>query len=337
MLRPVLIRIWIVTAVFVAIGVARSVAVGIPFRDPGNKLFLDRIALTLGIFVALVAVETLARSRKGERSPAQLWAGLRRRWTWGRLAVAWTALMAYFVVYVVYRNLKSWDVLNTPRDGGLTRVDEWIFLGHSPAVLLHDLLGTQTAAHLLIRDYEFFPTVVSIAVPAFVVFPRVLGGLSAIASMIWIWILGTATYYLIPSLGPFAERPQDFAGLAETKATRNQALYLEQRLHLLAHPSAHDAFASVSAFASLHVGVTTVVTLMVARLGYRRLAWFMRAFLVVTIVATIYLGWHFFVDIPAGLFIGWASVRLGVWMSGGHTEDVADATGAPEHERPLHA
>ena len=35
-----------------------------------------------------------------------------------------------------------------------------------------------------------------------------------------------------------------------------QARYLGQRAYLLAHPAASDAFAQISAFASLHVAVT---------------------------------------------------------------------------------
>ena len=42
-------------------------------------------------------------------------------------------LVAYFVVYICYRNLKSWDVLLTPHDAMLLRWDRWLFFGHSPA------------------------------------------------------------------------------------------------------------------------------------------------------------------------------------------------------------
>jgi membrane-associated phospholipid phosphatase len=95
-------------------------------------------------------------------------------------------------------------------------------------------------------------------------------------------------------------------------ATRTQALYLAQRDHLLAHPHAPDAFAQVSAFASLHVAVTTAITLLASYLGFVRVARVMWVFLALTCVATVYLGWHFVVDDIAGLVIGWAAVRLGI-------------------------
>jgi membrane-associated phospholipid phosphatase len=93
-----------------------------------------------------------------------------------------------------------------------------------------------------------------------------------------------------------------------------QARYMAQRAHLLAHPHAPGSFAQVSAFASLHIGVLTVLWLMAS---YYRLRWTFRLLavdLLVTMVATVYLGWHFFVDDLAGLAIGATSVLVGTRM-----------------------
>jgi membrane-associated phospholipid phosphatase len=114
--------------------------------------------------------------------------------------------------------------------------------------------------------------------------------------------------------------------------THTQATYLAQRSHLLADPSAHDAFAQVSAFASLHVGVTVVIVLMLRYYGQRRAALAGAVYLALTVVATVYLGWHFAVDDIAGLAIGAAAVALGhltiyptrratVRLSAGSTQD----------------
>ena len=312
---PVL-RLWILTIAFAVVTLIGSLTIGIPVRDPGGAFLVSRVALTAALFSGFLVIETLARSAPGRRRPGQLWWSARRRWPRRRLATAWAALLAYHLVYFSYHNLKSWDVLARPRDSGLTRLDQWLFLGHSPAVLLHDLLGQHLAAYGLVVVYESFGTLVVLVVAASVFTPRLPDGLSVLASLAWVWILGTATYYLVPSLGPFADRPQDFAGLPHTIVTRTQTLYLDQRAHLLAHPHAPDAFAQVSAFASLHVGVTTVIALMAARLGLGRAAWALRGYLALTCVATVYLGWHFVVDDVAGLGIGWLAVRLGVWRSG---------------------
>ena len=79
-------------------------------------------------------------------------------------------LVAYFVVYLCYRNLKSWDVFLTPQDAMLLSWDRWLFFGHSPAVLLHDLLGEDLAARLLTDLYESFSWLVTFALVAALAF-----------------------------------------------------------------------------------------------------------------------------------------------------------------------
>ncbi|GAA1807819.1 hypothetical protein GCM10009795_061250 [Nocardioides hankookensis] len=316
LLSPVprwLLRMWAIALVFALVTLWRSSVVGIPVRDPGGEIFRVRIAITAGTFAVLAVLDAVRRVPRGERAPGPVLETLRRRWPARRLLVAAAALLAYHVVYASYHNLKSWDVLNAPRDHALTRVDQALFLGHSPAVLLHSVLGEHWSAYVLVVVYESFPTLVSIAFVAAVVgVDRLRDGAVFLASAMWVWILGVATYYLVPSLGPFDDRPQDFAGLPHTIVTTTQAAYMEQRAHLLADPSAHDAFAQVSAFASLHVGVTTVIVLMAVYYGLRRTAAVLAGYLVLTVVATVYLGWHFVVDDVAGLAIGIAAVGLGM-------------------------
>lgn len=308
-----LLRMWAIALVFAAVTLWRSSVVGIPVRDPGGEIFRVRIAITAGTFVVLALLDAVRRVPRGQRAPRSVLETLRRRWPARRLLVAAAALLAYHVVYASYHNLKSWDVLNAPRDHALTRVDRALFLGHSPAVLLHSVLGEHWSAYVLVVVYESFPTLVSIAFVAAVVgVDRLRDGAVFLASATWVWILGVATYYLVPSLGPFDDRPQDFAGLPHTIVTTTQATYMEQRAHLLADPSAHDAFAQVSAFASLHVGVTTVIVLMAVYYRLRRTAVVLTGYLALTVVATIYLGWHFVVDDVAGLAIGIAAVGLGI-------------------------
>ena len=296
-------RLWAVVAVFTGIGIARSVQVGIPFRDPHGAYLVTRVGLTVAIFTGLVVLDGLARSGR-PRSVGQAVTAIRTRWTPRRLALAWSALLAYHLTYFTYHNLKSWDVLNAPRDAMLAAWDRWLFFGHSPAVLLHDLLGQHVAAWVLMVWYETFPTLVVVAFPAAVVLaPRMRDAYVGIAAFVWVWILGTATYYAIPSLGPFHEAPGDFAGLPHMPLQDTQAKYLAQRDHLLAHPHAADAFAQISAFASLHVAITAAILGLAWWHRLRRTTAVMTVFLAGTAISTVYLGWHFAVDIPAGLLI----------------------------------
>lgn len=331
-----LVPVWTVVVGFVVLTLLRSRAVGIPMRDPRGEVFATRVALSLGVFLVLVLLDARHRAAAGgSRSPRSVYEAARRRWTPRRVALALSGLGAYHVVYLCYHNLKSWDVLNEPRDAMLLHWDRVLFLGHSPAVLLHALLGEHVAAYILMAFYESFSTLITVAVVAAVVFPnRVRDGYVFIASGLWVWILGVGSYYLIPSLGPFQSAPQQFAGLPHTMIQDTQARYLAQRAYLLAHPQAPDAFAQVSAFASLHVAVTGLVLLMARYYGLRRITAVLEVFLAVTMVATLYLGWHFAVDDVAGVLIAVISVSLGEVMiyPGGHpssTETDLRAAGPP--------
>jgi hypothetical protein len=304
-----LIRVWLIVAAFAVVALVRSRSIGIGFRDPHGEILTSRIALSLVLFVVLMIVDAV---RRAGWSFTRTWAVLRGRWPRRRLVLAMAGLLAYHLVYFCYHNLKSWDSFNRVQDGLLLRWDRWLFFGHTPAVLLHDLLGQHVAAYVLLFFYESFSSLVSVTFVAALVFTdRIRDGFVFIAAAMWIWILGVGTYYLIPSLGPFHAAPQDFAGLPHTMIQSTQAKYMAQRANLLAHPHAPGSFAQVSAFASLHVGVTTVIVLMARYYRLRRTSHVLTGYLVVIMVATVYLGWHFAVDDLAGLAIGGFSVMLG--------------------------
>jgi hypothetical protein len=310
------VRLWAVVLAFGGVSVLRSIQVGVPFRDPHAAFLGTRLALTGAIFVGLVLLDGVLRTGRPPRARTVV-ATIRARWTPSRLALAWAALLAYHLTYFVYHNMKSWDVFNRPRDGLLQDWDRWFFFGHTPAVLLHDVLGTSVAARVLMVWYETFPTLVVLAFPAAVVLARrIRDAYVGIAALVWVWILGVASYYAIPSLGPFHSAPQDFADLPHMMIQDTQARYMEQRAQLLAHPLAPDAFAQVSAFASLHIGVTAVILGIAWWHRLRRTTIALGVFLAGTMVATVYLGWHYAVDLPAGIAIAALAWLLGMWTVG---------------------
>ena len=306
---------WAVVIAFGLVAVVRSHQVGIPIRDPGHAFFLSRLGINLVLFAVIAFADSAWRLGLRNYSTARTWAALRKRWTRRRLFLATSAFLAYQTVYLSYHNLKSWDVLNAPRDDMLLRWDRFLFLGNDPATLLHGLLGEHYAAYVLMVIYESFSTLVTFTVVAMVVLPRRMRDAYAfIASAIWTWIFGTISYYAIPSLGPFDSAPELFRGLPHLMIQDTQALYMDQRAQLLAHPEWSDSFAQVSAFASLHTGVTTLILLMVRWFGLRLLTRAMTIYLICTMIATIYLGWHFVLDDVAGLAMAWVAVAIGTRM-----------------------
>ena len=303
--------VWVLVAVFALVTAIWSARVGVPLRDPGGRMFRGRLTSALTLFAILAFVDALWRAHRGS-SVLRVPHVLRERWPAHRLVLAVSGLVAYHAVYVCYRNLKSWDALNTVRDHDLLAFERALFLGHSPAELLHDLLGQHTAAYVLMVVYKAFTYMVPLSVVGSLVFvDRIRDGYVFLTSALWVWILGVGSYYLIPTLGPFATAPGEFSGLPSTSITHTQAEYLAERAHVLANPAAPDAFVSISAFASLHVAFTTLVVLMLSYYGQRLATRVMTVYLAAVMVATVYLGWHFAVDVVAGVALAALAVLLG--------------------------
>ena len=192
-----------------------------------------------------------------------------------------------------------------------------MFLGHHPAVLLHDVLGERVATYVLLAVYE----VVlhgggGRAGRVRHVLPRSRDGSSSRQLGVR-WILGVASYYAIPSLGPFAADPADSRGLPHHDDPGHPSEVLAQRAHLLAHPHAADAFAQVlrvrEPARGLHRADLADGTPVRAAPAPRVLA----VFLAGTVLATVYLGWHFALDDVAGVLIAVVAVASGTGSSGG--------------------
>src|SRR3954452_21758611 len=111
-----LVRTWLIVVLFAAVTIARSVQVDIPLRDPGGAFFFTRIEISLGVFVVLVLLDGVLSSWRARGTWRYMLALVAARWSKGRMAMAITGLLAFHLVYVCYHNLKSWDVLNAPRD-----------------------------------------------------------------------------------------------------------------------------------------------------------------------------------------------------------------------------
>ena len=100
-----------------------------------------------------------------------------------------------------------------------------------------------------------------------------------------------------------------------------QSLY-NARMSVI-HPGNSDAIQSVAGFASLHVGIILTLALIVQytvrHVWLRRLMW---VYFALTVVSTLYFGWHYISDDIAGAGIAWLSVWLGAQ---GHRAEVRPA------------
>jgi membrane-associated phospholipid phosphatase len=94
---------------------------------------------------------------------------------------------------------------------------------------------------------------------------------------------------------------------------------IQDRFTVLHDPFATHAVQTIAAFASLHVGIMVTVCLMAGLLGMQR--WIrvsMWLFLAVTVISTVYLGWHYFADTLAGALLGAAGVWIAALGTGNH-------------------
>jgi membrane-associated phospholipid phosphatase len=307
-------RFWVVVVLWAAIVAERSAALGVPVRDPEGQMFRDRLVKALVFLVVIALAEAVVRARPWGWSWRNVVRVLRERWTASRLLLVVTGLVGYHVVYLGYRNLKSWNAFNPLRDDDLLAWDRALFLGHSPWEMLHTLLGESYAAEGLAVVYRSFTYVIVLAlVGSLALIPRVQKAYVFLSAATWAWILGTLCYYLLPSLGPYAAVSRDFEGLRHTPITDTQAEYLVERAAFLADHTAPDAFVSLGAFASLHVGFTTLVFLMARYYGLRRVSRVLAVYLAAVIISTVYFGWHYVLDDIAGVLIALTAVQLGKW------------------------
>jgi hypothetical protein len=323
------------TVLAVGMAVATGIVAAIydlPIRDPDSVMgpnYIRLPAILLLAFLIDVVPHTAVRARSLRTAGDTFMTVTRERWTAEHVRFALVGLGTWYVTYVAFRNLKSFVpfVNSDLADRELAAFDRVLFLGHDPAVLLHGLLGTGWAAHVMSFIYVAWIAFVPFSLVIALVWSRnVTGGAWYVTAVAVDWVLGVATYFAVPSVGPIYAKPSQFTGIGDTFVGKLAATMLEDRQEVLADPAATDAVQTIAAFASLHVGIMVTVCVMAHLLGLPRLVrtglW---VFFGLTVLATVYLGWHYVADALGGVVLGGA----GVWIA-------ALATGNHVRGRPVH-
>jgi hypothetical protein len=312
------VAVWAFAAITLLAAVAAGAAAGVPLRDPAH-VSVERLVVTLALGALVVGADLVVRASRRSRglvpSRAALGAAARERWSARRLAVVLLALVAFYLTYFAYRNLKSVVPVLRPGvlfDHQLADLDRDLFGGRDPGALLHDLLGTGLAAHVLSMAYMAFFTFIPFALAlALGLSTSLAAGVFLVAALAANWMLGAGSYYLLPSLGPFHADPAAFAGLPATAAGHMQEKLTLGRALFLHDPGAPGAAQSIGAFASLHCSIWCTAAVATHLLGLRR-AWRVAAWglFALTVLATVYFGWHYLLDDVAGVFIALAALGL---------------------------
>lgn len=308
-----------------ALAIGTALAIGKPLADPDGFLgpsWIRLPAMLIGAFLLDVVPRTLWGSRLNTaRMIPVARERVRTHWTRERLTLVVVGLICFYVTYVSYRNLKSFLPLVLGRDNKYDRplhlLDQWLLFGHEPAVILHNILGNVWAAHLLSTIYLWFLPLVPLMLIGWLIWSqRVSYGYWFVIAQVLAWTFGTASYYLLPTLGPGFRYPWLYEDLATTGTTTlMDSLFTGRKFVLF---GVYDgSVQSVAGFASLHCAITLLFALM-AQYTIRKtwVHWLVWVNFGLTIIATLYFGWHYIADDIAGILIALAAFRIGAWASG---------------------
>ncbi|TNM36690.1 inositol phosphorylceramide synthase [Nocardioides albidus] len=258
---------------------------------------------------------------------------LRTHWTKERATLVAIGVIGFYLTYVSYRNLKSFlpfvrsdphappgEVKALSYDRELHLLDRVIFFGHDPSDVLHGLLGKSITAEVLSPIYLMFLPLVPLAVTAWLVWSRNHSfGYWFVTSQCLAWSLGTLSYYLLPTLGPGIAYTSEYygdGGLAHTGTTDLMNSIVRARGNVL-YGGATESVNSIAGFASLHCAITLLVALMVQyTLRSKTLKIVFWVNFGLTVVATLYFGWHYVADDIAGIAIAIVSFYVGGIASG---------------------
>jgi hypothetical protein len=313
----------LVAALTVVVALVATHRAGVPLRDPDHvaALYLALVGAGVALLVALdIAIRAGRRSGTLRPSRAAMTNVRRERWTPRRGLAVGSALMGFYLTYMAYRNLKAIVPLLRPGelfDHQLGDLDRSLFLGRDPAALLHTVLGTGVVAHVLSTFYVAFIVFLPLSLAVALVFSRHLQAALFYATALSInWVLGAASYFLLPSLGPVYAEPRDFAALPISEVTHLQHVLLDQRVAFLSDPATATP-QSIAAFASLHISMSLTAALAAHLLGAgRRLKVALWTWVGVTTLATVYLGWHYVLDDLGGVVIAVAALGLARLLTG---------------------
>jgi membrane-associated phospholipid phosphatase len=317
------------------IAVVTSIALGERLRDPDGSLgpsWFRLPMMVLGAFIVDVVPRSLWRSRRRPRSfGSQAKAIISEHWTRERITLVVVGLVSFYVTYVSYRNLKNFlpRVTDQMYDTQLHAIDKALMFGHEPAVVLHQLLGETYAAHVLATVYLLFLPISPLSLIVYLVWARNISfGYWYATAQCLAWALGTASYYLLPTLGPNFAYVWLYEDLERTSVADMQESLYYSRIDVLQTPFTTDSIQSVAGFASLHVGIILTLALItqytVRHWWIRRSMW---VFFGLTVLSTLYFGWHYIADDVAGAVIA----VIAVWLGGLATGQKFDRRGRASH------
>ncbi|NUS52994.1 MAG: phosphatase PAP2 family protein [Nocardioidaceae bacterium] len=305
------------------VAVVASVSLGEGLRDPDGSLGPGWMRMPLMVGAAFV-VDVVPRGLwRARRRPRSFWSHAKsiidEHWTRDRISLVVIGLVSFYITYVSYRNLKNFLPLigGQLHDKLLHNIDKAIMFGHEPAIVLHQLLGETWAAQVLAAVYLLFLPISPLSLVVYLVWSRNISyGYWYATAQCLAWALGTVSYYLLPTLGPNFAYVWLYVDLKYTGVTALQDSLFNGRVDRI-YEANSDSIQSVAGFASLHVGIILTLALVTHyTVRHAWIRWSMWVYFGLTVVSTLYFGWHYIADDIAGALIAIVSVWLGGLATG---------------------
>lgn len=311
---------WVAGIVMAIATVVLSAIAELPIRDPDSLVpgYIRFPAIVLGAILLDIAPRVLWRARRSLRTIPAIWSQvLHDRWPTAHWRFALGGVTAWYLCYAAFRNLKSMAPFINHRswDTQFAAIDRQLWFGQDPAVVLHQWLGTGLAAHVFSSVYFVWIVMVPVSIAIALVWTRHnRAGSWYVTAVAFDWMLGALFYILVPTVGPIYHAGQSaaFDALPTTYNTRLADAMWSDRVAVLDDRFASGTLQTIAAFPSLHVGIMVTICLVVQYIGLAR--WIRVAswiFLGLTVLATLYLGWHYFVDVLGGAALG----SVAVWAA----------------------
>ena len=263
---------------------------------------LTVVTLTLGIAAARGApLRDALALHAGLLSVYALFAvGLRRRA--GTLLRGVAVIVVMFTLYTTL-GLVAFEAIPWLADPWLEAADRTLFLGLSPALFLAPLGATRWAEILSVFYAAFIPYLY------LSIFLGLIGRPERerdefVIGFATLYALSFLGYLFLPARGPIVELAGQFPNAVQGGA-----------FHALVLRSVEAAGGPHGAFPSLHVGASFYAALFDLRQGNTLRALIYAPLLVLIVLATLVLRYHYAVDLIAGAMLALLAVRGGGWLA----------------------
>lgn len=274
------------------------------------------ISASIFLLVALVLRSLLAGRQAPRRAWIRLYAALR--------PLSLLDLARFLLVMSLTSFAYSWLKVALPLlrqdvlfDDVLYRVETALHFGVNPGRFLQGLFPYTSLWQGLDRWYgAFIYTVVGgMAWFVSVLSPRERARF--LMGFALLWILGAWWYFAMPSLGPCFVLKDDYAGVRAAMPTQSAVMdvlydHFGRVRAFHRHPEGTDIYPylGIAAMPSLHVAAQAFLAFF-ARRRSRTLFLLYAAATAITSFAAVVSGWHYAIDVYAGLLLAWGCVHLG--------------------------